>query len=78
MKFFLSLGGATGFLAAFFSALHAGSQLGYALRDGAMGCLAGAFILRAFYSVLLFCLKSLVQEQSSGDANSNPEKASAN
>jgi hypothetical protein len=69
MKFFLSLGGSIGFLAAFFSALHAGSEIGFALRDGAIGCLAGAFLMRGFHYVMIFCLRSLVREQKGADAS---------
>ena len=78
MKFFLVLGGAIGFLAAFFSALHGGSAIGYALRDGAVGCLAGAFLLRGFHYVVILCIKSLVQDQSFGDAGAGSPKPSSN
>ncbi len=71
MKFFLSLGGSVGFLAAFFSALHAGSEIGFALRDGAIGCLAGAFLMRGFHYVMILCIKSLVQEQAGAEASGN-------
>jgi hypothetical protein len=63
MKFFLSLGGSIGFFAAFFSALHAGSEIGFALRDGAIGCLAGALLMRGFHYIMILCIRSLVQEQ---------------
>jgi hypothetical protein len=63
MKFFLSLGGSIGFLGAFFSALDAGNGVGFAIRDGAIGCLVGAFLLRGFHFVTIFCIKSLAQEQ---------------
>jgi hypothetical protein len=63
MKFFLSLGGSIGFLGAFFSSLHAGNQLGFALRDGAVGCLLGSLLLRGFHWVMIFCLKSLGEEK---------------
>lgn len=65
MKFFLSLGGSIGFLGAFFSSLHAGSEVGFALRDGAVGCLLGAFLMRGFHHVMIFCIKSLAQEETS-------------
>lgn len=74
MKFFLSLGGSIGFLAAFFSALHAGSEVGFALRDGAIGCLAGAFLMRGFHYVMIFCIRSLVQEQGGAGARVEPAK----
>ncbi len=78
MKFFLSLGGSVGFLAAFFSALHGGSEIGFALRDGAIGCLAGALLLRGFHYVVIWCVKSLVQEQSDPEAGAGPADVSTN
>ena len=68
MKFFLALGGSIGFLAAFFSALHGGSLVGFALRDGAVGCLAGAFLMRGFHYVMILCIRSLVQGQADANA----------
>ncbi|HET7513000.1 MAG TPA: hypothetical protein VFJ88_09545 [Chthoniobacterales bacterium] len=68
MKFFLSLGGSLGFLGAFFSALHGGNGVGFAIRDGAIGCLVGAFLLRGFHWVIIFSIKSLAQEQSEESA----------
>ena len=78
MKFFLSLGGSIGFLAAFFSALHGGSGVGYALRAGAIGCLAGALLLRGFHYVVILCIKSLVQEQAYAEAGAGPSKPPSN
>lgn len=73
MRFFLLLGGSIGFLGAFFSALLAGSEIGFALRDGAIGCLAGAFLLRGFHFVVIRCIKSLVSE-SYADGNDGAAK----
>jgi len=78
MKFFLSLGGSVGFVAAFLSALHAGGALGFALRDGAIGCLAGAFLLRGFHYVFTFCLRSLIQEQANGTYPGDPANLPTN
>ena len=77
MKFFLVLGGSVGFLATFFTELHAGSEVGYALRDGAIGCLAGAFLLRGFHHVIMLCIKSLVLEQAGVPAGAGRAKPSA-
>jgi len=65
MKFFLTLGGSIGFLGAFFSALHGGTALGFALQDGAIGCLVGAFLMRGFHRVIILCLRNLGRETDS-------------
>jgi hypothetical protein len=77
MKFFLTLGGSIGFLTIFFTELHAGNEIGFALRDGALGCLAGAFLLRGFHYVMMRCIKSLVLEQNSMSASSTSTKGSS-
>ena len=57
MRFFITIGGASGFALALASSLHAGNAPAYALRDSAIGCLFGAFLFRfahhAFHSSLL-------------------------
>jgi hypothetical protein len=78
MKFFILLGGSLGFLAAFSSALHAGSEIGFALRDGAIGCLCGALLLRGFHFVMMSCIRSLAVERARANAGSNTAKTSTN
>ena len=78
MKFFLSLGGSIGFLGAFFSSLHAGSEVGFALRNGAIGCLLGAFLMRGFHHVMIFCIKSLAQEEQNPAGMARPASPSNN
>jgi hypothetical protein len=78
MKFFLSLGGSIGFLGSFFSALHGGAEVGFAIRDGAIGCLVGAFLFRGFHYVMFFCIKRLVQEQSAQASSIGSAKLSGN
>jgi hypothetical protein len=78
MKFFLSLGGSIGFLGVFFSALHAGNEVGFALRDGAIGCLLGAFLMRGFHRVMIFCVKSLVEEETNAPELTRPATPSSN
>ena len=60
MRFFITIGGASGFALALASSLHAGNAPAYALRDSAIGCLFGAFLFRfahrAFHSSLLIYL----------------------
>lgn len=59
MKIFLLIGGALGFASAFAAALAAGHEPGMLLRDGAIGCVAGAFLMRIFHAVLMSCVRDL-------------------
>jgi hypothetical protein len=59
MKFFLLLGGTTGFALAFLGAATAGHEPGIALREGATGCVAGALLLRGLYAVFMHCVRDL-------------------
>ena len=65
MRFFITIGGASGFALALASSLHAGNAPAYALRDSAVGCLFGAFLFRfahrAFHSSLLTYLDERAQ-----------------
>ena len=65
MRFFITIGGTSGFALALASSLHAGNAPAYALRDSAVGCLFGAFLFRfahrAFHSSLLTYLDERAQ-----------------
>lgn len=74
MKYFLVLGGFIGCFIAFSTSLMAGNEIGYALRNGAIGCLAGAVLLKGFYAALL----SSVQAMSLEKAKQAQERAAAN
>lgn len=63
MKFFLLLGGTAGFLLAFSSGLMAGNEISIALRDGAIGCLAGALLMKGFHTIFMKCLHDLAAQQ---------------
>jgi hypothetical protein len=54
MKFFLLLGGFVGFVLAFAASWNAGNSAAQALRDAAIGCLAGAILFRGLHVV--FCI----------------------
>lgn len=62
MKVFLLLGGTSGFLLAFVSGLFAGNEISVALRDGAIGCLAGTLLMRVVCVVALMCLQHLADK----------------
>ena len=57
MRFFITIGGSSGFALALASSFHAGNPPAFALHDGAIGCLVGALLFRyghrAFHSSLL-------------------------
>lgn len=53
MKFAFLAGGFTGFALAAIVGLTAGRDADLVLRDAAMACLAGAFLFRWFWSVLI-------------------------
>lgn len=60
MRYFLVVGGFAGFAVAFGGSLHAGNAPAYALRDGAVGCLVGALLMRAMHAVYFASLRSLL------------------
>lgn len=62
MKFYLSLGGALGFLLAFSGSLLAGNDPVTALRDGAAGCVAGAMLLKFFRHILVAAVQAQVTQ----------------
>lgn len=73
MKFFLLLGGTAGFLLAFSSGLMAGNEISIALRDGAIGCLAGALLMKGFHSIFMMCLHDLAAQQARVRAAANAD-----
>jgi hypothetical protein len=63
MKFFLLIGGICGFLLSFGASLLAGNEIMIALRDGAIGCMAGALMMRGFSSVFLMAIKEIADQR---------------
>ena len=63
MKHFQLIGGFCGFVLAFGGSLTAGNEVAIALRDGAIGCLCGALLLRAFHSVLAWSVQDFAMER---------------
>ena len=57
MRFFITMGGVSGFALTLASSLHAGNSPAFALHDGAIGCIVGAFLFqfghRAYHSSLM-------------------------
>jgi len=79
MKYFLVLGGFLGCALVFTSGLIAGNDPAIALRNSAIGCLAGASLLAGFRFTLVSCVRSVVAEKAkahhgeNGSANHNGE-----
>jgi hypothetical protein len=63
MKFFLLIGGACGFLLSFGAGLLVGNDLLIALRNGAIGGMAGALLMRGFFEVYFAAVKELAAER---------------
>ena len=63
MRFFLTIGGCTGFAISLLSSLHAGNGPADALRDAAIGCVAGAALFRAAHWAFLTSIHSHVRER---------------
>jgi len=59
MKFFLLIGGVCGFLLAFGGGLAAGNEIMIALRDGAIGCMVGALLMKGFSAVFVMSVNGL-------------------
>lgn len=81
MKLFLLIGGTLGFASAFGAAFSSGHEPGMLLRDGAVGCVAGALLMRIFYAVLMSCVRDLaaakMREAAAGAPGENAEIATA-
>ncbi len=73
MKFFLLMGGTAGFLLAFAGGLMAGNEISIALREGALGCVVGAILMKGFHAVFMMCLHDLAAQQTGARAAANPD-----
>ena len=62
MKFFLLIGGVSGFVLTLTAGLHAGNAPAYAVRDAAIGCLCGALIFRVLHLVVMAAIRSHIAE----------------
>jgi hypothetical protein len=63
MKYFQLIGGFCGFVLAMGSSLSAGNEIAIALRDGAVGCVCGAILLRTFHCVLAWSVQDFAAEK---------------
>jgi len=63
MKHFQLVGGFCGFVLAVCGSLSAGNEVAIALRDGAVGCVCGAFLFRLFHSVLAWSVQDFAMER---------------
>lgn len=63
MKFAFLAGGFAGFLLAALSGLLAGRASALVLRDAALGCLAGAFLFRWFWSMVVKAMAATLERR---------------
>ena len=75
MRFFITIGGATGFALALASSLHAGNAPAYALRDGAVGCIVGAFLFRIMHRAFLTGLLTYLEARAEAIKQAQPATA---
>ncbi len=62
MKFFLLIGGLSGFVFTFAGSLHAGNEPAFALRDASIGCFVGAAIFRGLHMVVMGTIRSHITD----------------
>lgn len=62
MKYFLLVGGFCGFVIVFASGIAAGNDFSDVLRNAAVGCLAGAFLMRGFRMLLTYQLRQVTAQ----------------
>jgi hypothetical protein len=72
MKFFLLIGGICGFLLSFGAGLFGGNEVMIALRDGAVGSMVGALMMRGFSSVFLAAIRELAAQRAKERLQKNP------
>ncbi len=72
MRFFITIGGCSGFALAFVSSLHAGNAAADALRDAAIGCLVGAALFRAAHWAFLSSIHSHLRERAAAVKEETP------
>jgi hypothetical protein len=75
MKHFQLIGGFIGFVLAAASSLWAGNEIAIALRDGSVGCIAGAIMMRMFHHVVAWSVRDLAAERARIAAKQKPEGA---
>jgi hypothetical protein len=63
MKHFQLTGGFCGFVLALCGSISAGNEVAIALRDGAIGCVCGALLLRGFHSVVTWSVTDFALER---------------
>jgi hypothetical protein len=73
MRFFITMGGCTGFVLVLASSLHAGNLPAFALRDAGIGCLAAAFLFRGAHWAFFTSLESHLRERAAAMQQSASE-----
>lgn len=76
MKYFLLLGGFSGFVLVFSASIAAGNPATNALLKGATGCLVGAFLLRGLHFVFMVSVRGHIDIRAA-EGRRDAEKAAA-
>jgi hypothetical protein len=63
MRFFITMGGCTGFVLVLASSLHAGNAPAFALRDAGIGCVVAALLFRGAHRAFFASLQSHLRER---------------
>ncbi|GDX11254.1 hypothetical protein LBMAG57_30260 [Verrucomicrobiota bacterium] len=72
MKYFLLLGGFSGFVLGLAASLLAGNQPADVLFTGAACCVAGALLLRGLHFILMICLHAHIETLAAARKKENP------
>jgi hypothetical protein len=64
MKYFMLLGGFTGFIIAIASGLFAGSELSQVVFNSSVGCIFGAYLFRLFRKVVASSVREVALQKS--------------
>lgn len=71
MQFVFLAGGFAGFAITTLTGFLAGREADFVLRDAAIGCLAGAFLFRWFWSVLIKAIDETLKAKRIADAEAS-------
>jgi hypothetical protein len=77
MKYFMLVGGFTGFALTFGAGLLVGNNIDGVLIDSGIGCLVGAGLMRGFRHLYIHSLRSVVVERARQHAKAAEEAAAA-
>lgn len=77
MKYFMLVGGFTGFAVTFGAGLLAGNEIDGTLVNAGIGCLVGAALMRGFRYLYIQSLRAVVLERARQNAKAAEEASAA-